>query len=121
VLLLKNRKNFSGAIQKHKEDGDVYLSYLDFDMEVLREVYPSLLKRLDDSVDEIRIRSGEAFATLFAILESLITPSGNYRHRRQSVPSFFQYVVSALSVHVDDLNREVKAAMKFALKAAKKV
>ncbi|KAF4709926.1 HEAT repeat-containing protein 2, partial [Perkinsus olseni] len=42
----------------------------EFDAEVLRECYPDLLKRLDDSVDEIRILACRALEVLMEVLSS---------------------------------------------------
>merc|ERR1712188_233496 len=74
--------------------------------EELREVYPELLKRLDDSNDKIRIAVCDALTAFFKCL-----PPGWSR-------SLYEYVLRTLFVHLDDPNPEIQQAIYGVLEAA---
>ncbi|KAF4735135.1 HEAT repeat-containing protein 2 [Perkinsus olseni] len=84
----------------------------EFDAEVLRESYPDLLKRLDDSVDEIRILACRA---LGALMEVLSSRPGTMKALSNSV---FGYIIRALFVHLDDSNMQLSKAVYAALRRA---
>mmetsp|Transcript_65377 Transcript_65377/g.142520 ORF Transcript_65377/g.142520 Transcript_65377/m.142520 type:complete len:938 (+) Transcript_65377:63-2876(+) len=74
--------------------------------EQLREVYPELLKRLDDSNDRIRVAVCEALGTFFKCLPP--------RWSR----SLYEYILRTLFVHLDDPNTEIQQGIYAALEAA---
>jgi hypothetical protein len=78
------------------------------DGEILREVYPELLKRLDDSNDAIRLAACSALRTFFDIL-SAVPNWGN---------GVLQYVLKTLFIHLDDPSSEMQDAMTTVLEAA---
>ncbi|KAF4725452.1 HEAT repeat-containing protein 2, partial [Perkinsus olseni] len=84
----------------------------EFDGEVLRECYPDLLKRLDDSVDEIRILACRALEVL---MEVLSTRPGTMKALSNSV---FGYIIRSLFVHLDDSNMQLSKAVYAALRKA---
>lgn len=66
-----------------------------FDDEEYKEIYPELLKRLDDSQDGIRIATAETFQVFF---------------RRLPDPwstSLYEYTVKNIFIHLDDQNTEI--------------
>lgn len=67
----------------------------EFDGEEQKEIYPELLKRLDDSQDGIRIATAEAFCTLF---KNLPNPWST---------SLYGYTVKNIFIHLDDQNPEI--------------
>eukprot|EP00929_Paragymnodinium_shiwhaense_P055371 TRINITY_DN27740_c0_g1_i1.p1 TRINITY_DN27740_c0_g1~~TRINITY_DN27740_c0_g1_i1.p1 ORF type:complete len:968 (-),score=327.35 TRINITY_DN27740_c0_g1_i1:180-3083(-) len=72
----------------------------------LREVYPELLKRLDDSNDKIRTAICEALATFFKCLPPKWSRT------------LFEYILRTLFVHLDDPNLEIQQGVYAALEAA---
>eukprot|EP00927_Polykrikos_kofoidii_P048306 TRINITY_DN42531_c0_g1_i1.p1 TRINITY_DN42531_c0_g1~~TRINITY_DN42531_c0_g1_i1.p1 ORF type:complete len:980 (-),score=178.02 TRINITY_DN42531_c0_g1_i1:255-2915(-) len=72
----------------------------------LREVYPELLKRLDDSNDKIRTAVCDALSVFFKCL-----PPAWSR-------SLFEYILRNLFVHLDDPNPEIQRGIYVALEAA---
>jgi dynein assembly factor 5 len=80
----------------------------DLDGEVLRDVYPELLKRLDDSNDAIRQAICAVLQTFFEILGS-VPKWGD---------SLYQYILKQLFIHLDDPSTEMQAAMSEVLRRA---
>lgn len=78
------------------------------DGEILREVYPELLKRLDDSNDAIRLATCSALRTFFDILSSV----------RNWGTSVLAYIFKTLFIHLDDPSAEMQDAMSTVLEAA---
>eukprot|EP00742_Colponemidia_sp_Colp-10_P006952 GILJ01007461.1.p1 GENE.GILJ01007461.1~~GILJ01007461.1.p1 ORF type:complete len:843 (-),score=129.06 GILJ01007461.1:37-2523(-) len=74
----------------------------------LRDLYPELLKRLDDSNDGIRMEAARAMLSFFSCLPS------------DWSPSLFQYIVKTLFVHLDDPSEQIEACMIELLRAAAK-
>jgi dynein assembly factor 5 len=74
--------------------------------EQLREVYPELLKRLDDSNDKIRSAVCEALATFFRCLPPKWSRS------------LYEYILRTLFVHLDDPNPEIQQGIYSVLEAA---
>jgi dynein assembly factor 5 len=80
----------------------------DLDGELLRDVYPELLKRLDDSNDNIRQAVCKVLMVFFEILGS-IPKWGD---------SLFQYIIKQLFIHLDDPSIEMQTAMTEVLRLA---
>merc|ERR1719353_2533059 len=80
----------------------------DLDGEVLRDVYPELLKRLDDSNDAIRQAICGVFRTFFEILGSV--PKWG--------ESVYVYIIKHLFVHLDDPSEDMQKAMSEVLRVA---
>lgn len=74
--------------------------------EQLREVYPELLKRLDDSNDKIRVAVCEALDVFFKCLPH------NWSR------SLFEYILRNLFVHLDDPNPEIQQGIYTVLQSA---
>lgn len=74
--------------------------------EQLREVYPEMLKRLDDSNDAIRTAACEALRVFFNCL-----PPGWSR-------SLYEYILRTLFVHLDDPNPDIQRGIFAVLEAA---
>jgi len=74
--------------------------------EQLREVYPELLKRLDDSNDKIRVAVCEALSMFFKCLPP------NWSR------SLFEYILRTLFIHLDDPNPEIQQGIYSVLEAA---
>mmetsp|Transcript_103269 Transcript_103269/g.301251 ORF Transcript_103269/g.301251 Transcript_103269/m.301251 type:complete len:932 (+) Transcript_103269:71-2866(+) len=74
--------------------------------EQLREVYPELLKRLDDSNDSIRAAVCGALETFFKCLPP------------QWSRSLLEYILRTLFVHLDDPNPEIQQGVYAVLQAA---
>merc|ERR1712137_491790 len=74
--------------------------------EQLREIYPDLLKRLDDSNDKIRVVVCDALRTFFECLPK------NWSR------SLFEYMLKTLFVHLDDTNTEIQRGVYTALETA---
>jgi len=74
--------------------------------EQLREVYPELLKRLDDSNDKIRVAVCEALAMFFKCLPPKWSRS------------LFEYILRTLFVHLDDPNIEIQQGIYAVLESA---
>lgn len=71
-----------------------YLSPV-FDDEDYKEIYPELLKRLDDSQDGIRVQTAKVFEVFF---DNLPTPWSS---------SLYEYTVKNVFIHLDDKNEEI--------------
>jgi hypothetical protein len=80
----------------------------DLDGELLRDVYPELLKRLDDSNDNIRQAVCKVLMVFFEILGS-IPKWGD---------SLYQYITKQLFIHLDDPSIEMQTAMTEVLRLA---
>merc|ERR1712045_356258 len=74
--------------------------------EQLREVYPELLKRLDDSNDEIRAAVCDALTVFFKCLPPKWSRS------------LFEYMLRTLFVHLDDPNLKIQQGIYGVLEAA---
>jgi len=74
--------------------------------EQLREVYPEMLKRLDDSNDKIRAVVCEALSVFFKCLPP------NWSR------SLYEYILRTLFVHLDDPNPEIQEGIYGVLQAA---
>jgi hypothetical protein len=74
--------------------------------EQLREVYPELLKRLDDSNDKIRTAICEALTVFFKCLPH------NWSR------SLYEYILKTLFVHLDDPSPDIQQGIYGALEAA---
>jgi len=74
--------------------------------EQLREIYPELLKRLDDSHDEIRTVVCGALVTFFKCLPP------NWSR------SLYEYILKSLFVHLDDPNPDLQRSMHAVLETA---
>merc|ERR1719224_245409 len=72
----------------------------------LREVYPEMLKRLDDSNDKIRAVVCEALSVFFKCLPPKWSRS------------LYEYILKTLFVHLDDPNPELQKAVYGVLEAA---
>ena len=72
------------------------------------ELYPSLLERLDDAQDPIRIEVCNSIQTLFTKHNNLST-------------STFEYIVKTCMIHLDDVNEDVQISMFNTLKVAAEV
>jgi hypothetical protein len=76
----------------------------------LTELYPLLLKRLDDSQDNNRILVSEVFKIFFQICQKVRISSSTY-----------EYIVSSAFIHLDDPNENVRRAVLNFLCEAKKI
>ena len=93
TVLLKLMINFTG----NKMQYDDY-----------KEVYPELLKRLDDSQDGIRLEASKAFEEFFEVLPE------------DWAPNLFEYMIENIYIHLDDSEEEIQQAIsKVLIKAAK--
>mmetsp|Transcript_96123 Transcript_96123/g.170577 ORF Transcript_96123/g.170577 Transcript_96123/m.170577 type:complete len:951 (+) Transcript_96123:63-2915(+) len=78
----------------------------DINGEQLREIYPELLKRLDDSNDKIRVAVCEALGVFFKCLPH------NWSR------TLFEYILRTLFVHLDDPNMEIQNGIYAVLESA---
>jgi dynein assembly factor 5 len=74
--------------------------------EQLREIYPELLKRLDDSNDKIRMAVCEALGVFFKCLPPKWSRS------------LYEYILRTLFVHLDDPNPDIQSGIYTVLEAA---
>merc|ERR1719171_2313269 len=74
--------------------------------EQLREVYPEMLKRLDDSNDKIRVVVCDALAVFFKCLPPKWSRS------------LYEYILRTLFVHLDDPNPEIQQGIYGVLETA---
>merc|ERR1712190_327850 len=74
--------------------------------EQLREVYPELLKRLDDSNDKVRAAVCEALTMFFKCLPPKWSRS------------LYEYILKTLFVHLDDPNPEIQQGVYSVLEVA---
>ena len=81
----------------------------ELESEDYKEIYPELLKRLDDSQDGIRIATAEAFCIFF-----------KYLPNPWSV-SLYDYTIKTIFIHLDDQNPQIQKAIRGVLLAAARV
>merc|ERR1719478_720290 len=74
--------------------------------EHLREVYPDMLKRLDDSNDEIRTAICKTFVVFFRVLPPKWSST------------LYGYIVKTLFIHLDDPSPSIQAAVGEVLETA---
>lgn len=74
--------------------------------EQLREIYPELLKRLDDSNDKIRAVTCEALSMFFKCMPPKWSKS------------LYEYILKSLFVHLDDPNPEIQRGIHGVLEVA---
>ena len=74
-----------------------------------KEVYPELLKRLDDSQDGIRLEAAKSFEDYFEVLPE------------EWAPNLFEYMVENIYIHLDDSEEIIQQAITKVLKQAAKV
>eukprot|EP00111_Clytia_hemisphaerica_P003015 TCONS_00008591-protein len=79
-----------------------------FDVEQLHVIYPEVLKRLDDSSDDIRILATKALAAYFNSLPS------NYD--REFFQVHLEFIYKTLLIHMDDSHQNVQEAVYTCLK-----
>ena len=80
-----------------------------FEYEQYREVYPELLKRLDDAQDGIRIENCKVLEIFF---DGLPDPWSS---------SLYEYTIKNIFVHLDDQNDKIQQAVQQVLKKAARV
>lgn len=66
-----------------------------FEHDDWKEIYPELLKRLDDSQDGIRIATSETFCVFFKYLPDPWSVS------------LYEYTIKNIFIHLDDQNPEI--------------
>lgn len=71
----------------------------DMEREGFNEIYPELLKRLDDAQDGIRIEACKAFEVLFKFLPNPWSSS------------LYKYTIKQIFIHVDDPNQAIQQAI----------
>jgi hypothetical protein len=77
--------------------------------EQLVEVYPNLIKRLDDSQDSNRIQTCDVFVLFFQIAKN-----------KKISESIYDYIITTSFIHLDDSNENVRVAVyKFLIEASK--
>lgn len=94
IILVKLMINFTGPA----------MQYDDF-----KEVYPELLKRLDDSQDGIRLEAAKAFEEFFEVL----SPSW--------ANNLFEYMIENIYIHLDDSEEVIQQAIAKVLRKAANV
>jgi dynein assembly factor 5 len=77
--------------------------------EEYKDIYPELLKRLDDSQDGIRIATAESFQVFFKALPD---------HWSSSL---YEYSVKNIFIHLDDSNPDIQKAIREVLVAAARI
>jgi len=87
------------------------LAYMgsDLDREGFQEIYPELLKRLDDAQDGIRIETCKAFEVFFAHVPDPWSSS------------LYPYTVKQIFIHIDDPNQQIQQAIVQVLAKASRV
>ena len=81
----------------------------EFDAEDYKEIYPELLKRLDDSQDGIRIATAETFNVFFKYLPDPWSSS------------LYDYTIKTIFIHLDDQNSDIQKAIRSVLLSAARV
>lgn len=81
----------------------------DMDREGFIEIYPELLKRLDDAQDGIRLETCKSFEVLFKYLQNPWSSS------------LYSYTIKQIFIHIDDPNQEIQNAIVKVLEAATRV
>jgi len=79
------------------------------DREDYNEMYPLMLKRLDDAQDQIRIEMAKGFESFF---DQINDPWSS---------SLYTYTVKTIFIHLDDPNKNVKDAIYRVLQKAARV
>ncbi|OMJ68386.1 hypothetical protein SteCoe_34173 [Stentor coeruleus] len=93
---------------------EAFLQILNFYSQIFEEIeicdlYPELLKRLDDSLDRIRIATAEPFCRFFIVVKENNKKLSNYN-----------YIVGSLFTHLDDPSEYVQKAITRILQSAGK-
>ena len=77
-------------------------------------IYPEILKRLDDSIDSVRILSCESLVSLIDCMEyfhSNFKESGDGVYIESALDNVhFETIIKTVTVHMDDMNVEVQEA-----------
>ena len=94
VVLCKHLLNYLHPVME-KEDYD--------------QVYPELLKRLDDAQDSIRIETCKVFEIFF---DKICDPWSS---------SLYEYTIKTIFIHLDDQNEDVQQAVASVLRKAARV
>ena len=94
TVLLKTMINYSGT---------------QFVWDDFKEVYPELLKRLDDSQDGIRLEACKAFEIFFEVLPE------------DWAKNLVEYMVQNIFIHLDDSDTQIQEAIAVVLNKAAKV
>ena len=71
----------------------------DMDRDGFNEIYPELLKRLDDAQDGIRVEACKAFEVLFTYLQDPWSSS------------LYPYTIKQIFIHIDDPNPAIQQAI----------
>jgi hypothetical protein len=77
-------------------------------LELIKVVYPELLKRFDDSLDDIRIHSLHAVGKLYQFQDCMKSSGESLDQMLDGVHHC--EIVKAITIHVDDTNDEVQNA-----------
>mmetsp|Transcript_882 Transcript_882/g.765 ORF Transcript_882/g.765 Transcript_882/m.765 type:complete len:121 (+) Transcript_882:1164-1526(+) len=77
--------------------------------DVFKEVYPELLKRLDDSQDGIRLEACKSFEVYFLHLD------------QEWAQNLFEYMMQNIFIHLDDSEEHIQIAISRVLIQAAKV
>ena len=87
------------------------LKYLQPEMgyDQVTEIYPELLKRLDDAQDGIRVETAAAFEYFFDSIEGKWSDS------------LYDYTVKQIFIHLDDPNQQIQQAINKVLQKAARV
>jgi hypothetical protein len=93
---------------------EAFLQILNFYSQIFEEIeicdlYPELLKRLDDSLDRIRIATAGPFCRFFAVVKENHKKLSNYN-----------YIVASLFTHLDDPSEYIQKAITQILQSAGK-
>mmetsp|Transcript_34058 Transcript_34058/g.33599 ORF Transcript_34058/g.33599 Transcript_34058/m.33599 type:complete len:147 (-) Transcript_34058:30-470(-) len=80
-----------------------------FQWDDFKELYPELLKRLDDSQDGIRLEACKAFEYFFEVLPE------------DWAKNLFEYMIQTIFIHLDDSEEKIQEAIAAVLKKAAKV
>ena len=82
-------------------------------VEIFRDMYPELLKRLDDSQDPVRVEAANAISVMFELIAALVADP--QKATLLLSKSSVTYVVKALLVHLEDQNDVVWHAVEAAV------
>lgn len=77
-----------------------------FEWDDYKEVYPELLKRLDDSQDGIRLEACKALEFFFEAVS------------KEWAENLFEYMIQNIYIHLDDSEEQIQAAISQVLKKA---
>lgn len=106
--------DFVGVITSCLDDGEAYTRYLTtsvlahifktlkrkFDNDIALKLYPDLIKRLDDSNDEVRLGICQALQHFW------LAPIGDAFHA-----TAIEYMLDCLLVHMDDTNKQIQESV----------